>query len=597
MQLVAYGAQDVYLTGNPQITFFKVVYRRHTNFATETIEQPIDSAKPGGRYLVTIQRNGDLCTQMCYRVEIPQITSGDVGSGVQSIAWVRRLGHALIDFAEVQIGGSPIDKHYGIWLDIWYELTHTFDQERGYSKLIGDDPALTTLSPVTANASDQVLPDYTLYIPFQFWFCRNTGLALPLIALQYHEVRINLQLNPISRLMVWTGSSTPNLGNFTFNSSGVMVDYVYLDSEERRRFAQVGHEYLIEQLQFPGSESLYGNSTAAAINQKFKLTFNHPCKEIIWALQVGAFNGQSGSSSFQNSNSFLAYTNKDDEWDNAVEDAAKGLVESLIQTSSTGAVLIPYLLSNTIVLGNAAATVLNITFSNFYNGQTQTPIIPGPPGPGQPQPVYYVNSLLGNGTFDFLNNIAEADIVITYNGSLPGVPITAVECTALTHTVQLRDLSIPLTQWTVDNMNLALGVHTVVYNVVQPSNYGLQLDGQGNPVESGNIQLNGHDRFEIQEGAYFNYLQPLRCHTRTPADGINVYCFALHPEQHQPSGSANLSRIDTTLLVLTFSDPLRPRGSGIPNLDYVTNTNVYIFATNYNVLRIMSGMGGLAYSN
>lgn len=175
MQLVAYGAQDVYLTGNPQITFFKVVYRRHTNFSMETIEHTL-SGNPnfGRKNSVTITRNGDLVTKMYLRVELQCITEADQEDG--KIAWVRRVGHALIESVEVEIGGSRIDKHYGTWLDIWYELARPVgDRERGYLKMIGDVPELTAFDGTAK-------PVYTLFIPLQFWFCRNTGLALPLIA-------------------------------------------------------------------------------------------------------------------------------------------------------------------------------------------------------------------------------------------------------------------------------------------------------------------------------------------------------------------------------------------------------------------------------
>jgi hypothetical protein len=132
--------------------------------------------------------------------------------------------------------------------------------------------------------------------------------------------------------------------------------------------------------------------------------------------------------------------------------------------------------------------------------------------------------------------------------------------------------------------------------VYQQGNYGLLIDGTGNPISNALIQLNGHDRFTIQDGGYFNYVQPLECHTRTPVDGVNVYSFSIHPEQHQPSGSANLSRIDNTQLNLSFADSTYI--SGLPSLVYFNNdTLLYVFAFSYNVLRIMSGMGGVAYTN
>jgi hypothetical protein len=181
MQLVAYGAQDVYLTGNPQITFFKVVYRRHTNFSMENIEHTLTGNPNFGRRAdVTIVRNGDLAGRILLKVRLDRVELDHQFAGLK-VAWVRRLGHALLKSVECEIGGSRIDRHYAAWLDIWWELTHTTEQERGYSRMIGDVAELTELAEVPA-AGGVVKDAYTLYIPLQFWFNRNTGLALPLIA-------------------------------------------------------------------------------------------------------------------------------------------------------------------------------------------------------------------------------------------------------------------------------------------------------------------------------------------------------------------------------------------------------------------------------
>jgi hypothetical protein len=207
MQLVAYGAQDVYLTGNAQITYFKVVYRRHTNFSMECIEHPIDSARFGGRHTVQVLRNGDLATRMYLRVVLPKITGANLTYSAEDfsntrVAWVRRVGHALVKNIQLTIGGSEIDKVWGTWLDLWYELTHTSEQERGYRAMIGDvDELVVPKGLLTTSTTEVVLPEYTLYIPLQFWFNRNTGLALPLIALQYHEVRLNIELEEITKLI------------------------------------------------------------------------------------------------------------------------------------------------------------------------------------------------------------------------------------------------------------------------------------------------------------------------------------------------------------------------------------------------------------
>lgn len=252
MQLVAYGAQDVFLTGNPQISFFKVVYRRHTNFAMESIEQTFNgNPELGNRVTCTISRNGDLITNMWLEVDFEN--NFDTSKPVNS------LGHSLIEYITLEIGGQQIDKHYGEWLEIWSELTMPEEKRNGFKEMIGRRDAGVTYSPESSK----------LYIPLQFFFCRNPGLALPLIALQYHEVKVNIKFRSASELS--RDSST--FVKFNTNPR-LYVDYIYLDTEERRRFAQSQHEYLIEQLQHTGPESTKDDN--------HRLNFNHPVKELIW---------------------------------------------------------------------------------------------------------------------------------------------------------------------------------------------------------------------------------------------------------------------------------------------------------------------------
>ena len=190
MQLVAYGAQDVYLTGSPQITFFKVVYRRHTNFSVEPIPQTFNGASDFGRTVTcTINRNGDLITNMYVNINLAPVT--DI-SGGDDFGYVRRLGLAIVQHYKIEIGGSKLDEQYGDWLNIWYELSHKTGQERGYSRMVGDVPELTNIN--TTNK-----PQYLMYVPLQFWFNRNNGLALPLIALQYHDVRVTIDFIPAAQ--------------------------------------------------------------------------------------------------------------------------------------------------------------------------------------------------------------------------------------------------------------------------------------------------------------------------------------------------------------------------------------------------------------
>ena len=400
LQLVAYGAQDVYLTGNPQITFFKVVYRRHTNFAIEAIQQTFNGNPGyGNRVTCQISRNGDLIHRMYLAVDMSD----------ESVAVCPYFGLRLIDYVELEIGGQKIDKQYSHWMYIWNELSLPYSKREGYKKMVGGDGNV-----LSATSNDQ------LYIPLEFWFCRNVGLALPLIALQYHEVKVNILFQTAEKCKGSANALAKPLG-----ASSLWVDYIFLDTDERRRFAQLSHEYLIEQLQFTGTESLSGTQA------KPKLSFNHPCKELYW----------------------------------------------FVEAQGTD------LLNNNV---------------NWFN---------------------YTKS--------------------------PGV------------------LSDVLTK---------VGERSAVNSI--------------NPIVSAKLVLNGNDRFSERPGSYFNLIQPYQHHENVPTNaGLNVYSFALKPEEHQPSGTLNMSRIDTAVLNLNLS--LRPNDT----------SSLHVYAVNYNVLRILSGMGGLAYSN
>jgi hypothetical protein len=482
MQLVAYGAQDIYLTGNPQITFFKVVYRRHTNFSMEAIEQTFNGNPDFGKKVsCTISRNGDLIHRVYLQTTLPKVDlSGETrftfpsNSAVTEFNWVNWVGHQLIKNVEVEIGGQRIDKHYGEWLHLWNELTQQPGLQSGYARMVGNVHKLVAPPGGPGANTGHELPETTLYIPLQFWFCRNPGLALPLIALQYHEVKINVEFNDLDKCAQASvddpsgvrGSSAGNVSlkntDLSLQDTSLWVDYIYLDTDERRRFAQVSHEYLIEQLQFTGEESISSN------NNKIKLNFNHPVKELVWVVQSNA----------NTEDSVKQFFNFSDAVDNS-----------------------------------------------FITGAPMDPLGLGLTGP--------------------------LDL---------GLGIEAVE---ISNGGNLHDAG------NSGSLNLN-------------SNF----DKGVNPVDVAKLQLNGHDRFQERKGDYFNYVQPYQHHTNTPSLGINVYSFGLKPEEHQPSGTCNFSRIDNATL------QLRVTSNSIKK-----NAKVRVYATNYNVLRIMSGMGGLAYSN
>ena len=266
MQLVAYGAQDVYLTGNPQITF-KVVYRRHTNFAMESMEQTVEgTAGFNSRLTCKVARNGDLVGRSYVKLTV---------AGTDITQQCNRVGFAMLREVELRIGGQLIDRHTGTWMNVWTELTHTSDQKRLLDVMVGDSTQRrVNLNADHAEVNTAVGGLNTANVPLQFSFCRNPGLALPLVSLQYHEVElvINTALNESA--VTKDGTATP--GNITIDTVSLWCDYIFLDTEERKTFAQNPHEYLIETVQTVTS-SLTG-TTANSV----RLPFNHPVKELVW---------------------------------------------------------------------------------------------------------------------------------------------------------------------------------------------------------------------------------------------------------------------------------------------------------------------------
>ena len=543
MQLVAYGAQDVYLSGNPQITFFKVVYRRHTNFSVEPIQQTWNGAADFGRTVTcNINRNGDLITNMYVAVKL------NAASKSQAWGYVRRLGHAMIESCKIEIGGSKIDEQYGDWLNIWYELTHKVGQERGYAKMIGDVSDLTSI-----NTSD--LRAYQMYIPLQFWFNRNNGLALPLIALQYHDVRITLKFLDFLSCVNYSGKDAPSSSNL-MGDSYLLIDYVYLDSEERKRFAQASHEYLIEQLQFTGSESL------TSVTSKYRLNFNHPSKYLIWAPHLERYNTRS---------SWIAWASGASSW----SDAKDRFARVLFVASRTGVAVT----STAIKVGVSASTAAG----DLFEGSTATT-------------ASSLATLLAKVEVKMVAQDSSATSVTIASG-------TDLLTELLNNTLVVRneltseDISRTVAQLTASGASSAVTALATI-NAIDYFNYGNFIDGTDNPVVSGKLQLNGQDRFQDRDGSYFNYVQPAQHFSNTPADGINVYSFALKAEDHQPTGTCNFSRIDNaTLQVKCGLYNAESAGYTDAFLGSASASLMNIYTQNYNVLRVMSGMAGTAYSN
>ncbi len=524
MQLVSYGAQDIYISGNPQITFWKILYKRHTNFAMESIEVTFNGqADFNKRVTAVINRNADLMYKTYVQVVLPAVdltpTTGTFinTSTQQGFRWLNYIGHRLIKQVEVEIGGQRIDRQYGDWMQIWTQLTTEAGITDALDSLVGNTHDLVLLKrangialDATCSSSETTMsclprrgtPAKTLYIPLQFWFCRNPGLAIPLIALQYHEVRLNVDFETWQNCQYFeTNPGIPAASPAqSLAAASIYVDYVYLDTEERRRFAQQSHEYLIEQVQYTGAESITSSSN------KIQLNFNHPVKELFWVVQRDSFVDCSNPA-------WIASVGGPQPFNYSDDFSTEGLIMSLLTQSSVGG-------------PNAGA----ITQSNITGNSAATAVL----GAGATN----LSSLVGADTYD-----------------------------------------------TAGTAEFESGVNYLLAKVILDS--GVRCEGK-NPVEVAKLQLNGQDRFTEREGSYFDRVQPFQHHSRTPSTGINVYSFALRPEEHQPSGSCNFSRIDKATLQLTVS---------LNTVTGARTAQVRVYALNYNVLRVMSGMGGLAYSN
>jgi hypothetical protein len=555
MQLVSYGAQDIYISGNPQITFWKVLYKRHTNFAMESIEVTFNGqADFGKRVTAVISRNADLMYRTYIQVTLPQVV---LNSGsTDRFRWLNYVGHRLIKQVEVEVGGSRIDRQYGDWMQIWTQLSQAPGTQQSLEDMLGNTADLVLLKtsdgvPLDATCAASELtnscvsragtPMKTLYIPLQFWFCRNPGLAVPLIALQYHEVRINVDFEqnynccygdryttgmgtaylPPQSLPQGSGASTGSgIQSLQLVGASLYIEYVYLDTEERRRFAQQSHEYLIDQLQYTGSE------TISASSNKIQMNFNHPVKEIVWVVQRDSFvdcSAPGGVVPWIKEALGQQPFNYSDDWN------TDGIVTSILGrgTLASG--------------GPGATTVGGIPTTSSANegspGSFGEPFIPG------------LGIVSGGG--------------LTTSSELYGDGVGN----------DGQDVFFEAT------------TNYLLAKVILSSN--VKCEGK-NPVEVAKIQLNGQDRFDEREGRYFDRVQPWQHHTRTPAVGVNVYSFALKPEEHQPSGSCNFSRIDKATLNFTVS---------VNTVKNQNTASIRVYAVNYNVFRVMSGMGGLAYSN
>jgi hypothetical protein len=284
LQLVAQGKQDVFLTGNPQITWFKMVYRRYTNFSIESQIIPFDNqADFGRRITVTLPRKGDLLGALWLEIQLPALYNSVTGA---PLSYTNSVAHALIQEVSLEIGEQEIDKQTGEWMELWSNYTVGEDKKQAWNNMIGKVNGGSQGN--TPSTTLNLFGPFSLYVPLRFWFCKNPGLFLPLLALQYHPIRVNIKLRPLNEMFVVDSPGT-NPCDITAASASItsMVmygDFVHLDVDERRRFVSNAHDYLIEQVQYTNSLSI--DSTANTV--QLAMEFNHPIRELYWVIQRDA---------------------------------------------------------------------------------------------------------------------------------------------------------------------------------------------------------------------------------------------------------------------------------------------------------------------
>lgn len=720
LQLVAKGAQDVYLINNPQITLFKNIYHRYTNFSYETFQLNFDGNKNFGEEInCTIPLNGDLLSKTYLVIILNKDTNKKWG-------YVEKIGFNIIEQISISINGETIDTHTGEWLNIYYEFTKNKGHTQNFNILNGNIPELKNIN--------NEHPEYTLYIPLQFWFCHHYGLSIPVISLEKNSIEIKVKLN-----------SALNCINFKNNNNylpsikdvHLLADYIYLDNKERNKFVEMKHKYLINQIQI-------NKEKIPSYKHSYNLKFFHPCKYLIWLADQSKYNQR---------NEFLTW-NFDNDWNKTKENFSKliwlstrkglnntgdyinysptfynigdnpdliengnELLENLSKKINANLLFyedITTKVSNTyyfinkedikiklvnansdINLTDSEISIVNVdNFVYVYNLDTnqflgsklnynKTTFIDGeiiwtnnvnfrllfklcyydstkenfkleilPPtiqsafeglsnfadnysfendssievdnnvdvftnvsifydvklgitkqenDPNIQDSTYNIDNcylIYSNNKFDFnfKNNDKNSQINYSNNQRAEAIPLN-VEI--IKSDITYEDMSITINTIKKDSKTKIsqsnfLDIHKV--SIIDKFNYGNFVNGSDNPIISSQLKLNGQDRFSKRDSSFFNYIQFINYFKSIPSDGLNIYSFNLNPSELQPSGACNFSRIDNTILELTFGkNNTDDKGDFFKN--NFKNGNIRVYSTNYNILEISDMRASISYNS
>jgi len=545
LQLAALGSQDVYLTGNPEITLFKSGYQKHTHFALETIQVSFDGEDlnfgSNNSATVTLDRSGDLISKIVLVIKLDKCTDSSVEWG-----YIEKLGHSIINEISISIGQVEIDSFNKEWLNIYHELFGNKSHEKNYSKMIGDIPDLKNFNKTHSS--------YELFIPLEIWTSKSSSSAFPILALNKQNFQIKLSLNETIECINYKGSIEPS-SLPTVNSAYLLVDYIFLDTAERKLFLSRDHEYLIEQVQ-----TMTENITNE--NTRINLIFDKPCKFLLWTINLNRYNTR---------NEFLSWAT-DNNWDKALEDFAKLIWLSTRNKLNTSDITNPLIdLDNTFL--NIGESVSLVSF--------------------------------GLEKLEELANKVKAIFLFAEKNILTDVyqaKATIDNVVIIENNLTFEDMSLMISELKL-NLNSASSIHLTQgtfldinkVNIIDTFNYGNYINRTDNPIVKSRLLFNGKDKFQERDGNFFNYLNPFYYFNNTPPDGINAYSFGLKPCDLQPSGTVNFSALNGKELIISLGKNNIQDSSYINS--FFTSGKLTIFTVNYTMLKISPSrdLVGLGY--